>query len=334
MIPIYAELYCRTNFSFQVGASHPEELVQTAYTLGYRALAITDECSIAGSVRAHLEWRKFCKSHSNRPLTPDFKLITGACFKVGCGVDSDVLILLAQTRHGYGTLTALITQARQREVKGKYRLEMDDLKQVRACCAIVIPATTPARETDGHTRTEQLINAVAHLAGALGYSRLLNATDALRFQRVRELSLQHALPITACGDILIHDKLRQPLQDILTAVRNKTTVDELHALAQPNAERVLRPINALAYLYPDELLIESAQIAERGHFTLDELRHEHPEEVIPEGYTATQYLREQTYFGAVRRYGQPIPLKVRKLLEKELALIEEVKYEAYFLGRL
>ena len=342
MIPIYAELYCRSNFSFQLGASHPEELVQTAYTLGYRALAITDECSIAGSVRAHLEWRKFCKSRSNRPLTPDFKLITGACFKVGGGVEvgvganSDTLILLAQTRDGYGTLTALITQARQREVKGKYRLELDDLKQVRACCAIVIPALAHAMPEaraayDRHTSTERLISAITHLPCTLGYSRLLNAADALHFEQVHALSLQHKLPITACGDILIHDKLRQPLQDILTAVRNKTTVDELHALAEQNAERVLRPINALASLYPCELLIESAQIAESCHFTLDELRYEYPEEVIPEGYTATQYLREQTYLGAARRYGQHIPLKVRKLLEKELALIEEVKYEAYFL---
>ena len=331
MIPIYAEIYCRSNFSFQVGASHPEELVQAAYTLGYRALAITDECSMAGSVRAHIEWRKLCTSHSHRPLTPDFKLITGACFKVGGEIDGDVLILLAQTRHGYGTLTALITQARQREVKGKYQLELDDLKQVQACCAIVIPAITSTKDPASNTSTEQLITAVTHLPRALGYSRLLNATDALRFEQVRALSLQHKLPITACGDILIHDKSRQPLQDILTAVRNSTTVDELHAQAEQNAERVLRPINALAYLYPAELLIESAQIAESCHFTLDELRYEYPEEVIPAGYTATQYLREQTYLGAARRYGQHIPLKVRTLLEKELALIAEVKYEAYFL---
>ena len=118
---------------------------------------------------------------------------------------------------------------------------------------------------------EALINVVAHLPRALGYSRLLTATDALRFQQVNELSRQYRVPLTACGDVLTHEKLRQPLQDILTAVRNKTTVDELGALAEKNAERVLRPINSLAHLYPNELLIESAQIAATCRFTLDEL---------------------------------------------------------------
>ena len=350
MLPVYAELYCRSNFSFQVGASHPEELVRTAYTLGYRAIAITDECSLAGSVRAHLEWRALCKAKSDKLLTPDFQLITGACFNV----DGNALILLAQTRHGYGTLTALITKARQREIKGSYALEMDDLAALRECYAIVIPVLPPTvgatlprptsepgglsrdravpTETDSSHRTAQrLLSALSHLPRALGYSRLLTATDALRFKQILELSHQHNLPITACGDVLIHDKSRQPLQDMLTAVRNKTTVDLLGGLAEQNAERVLRPINALAHLYPNELLIESAQIAETCRFTLDELRYEYPEEVIPKGYTPTKYLREQTYLGAGRRYGKRIPEKIRKLLEKELRLIEEIKYEAYFL---
>ena len=349
MVPVYAELYCRSNFSFQVGASHPEELVRTAFTLGYRALAITDECSLAGSVRAHIEWRALCKTKSVKPLTPDFQLITGACFVL----DGNVLVLLAQTRYGYGTLTSLITKARQREAKGTYQLETDDLSHVRECFAIVIPTlpppagaalprltsesgksgrgTTAPTEIEAYSSTEPLITALAHLPRALGYSRLLTVTDALRFQRLNALSQQHNIPITACGDILIHDKSRQPLQDILTAVRNKTTVDELGGLAEQNAERVLRPINALAHLYPNELLIESAQIAATCTFRLDELRYEYPDEVIPEGHTPTQYLREQTYLGANRRYGKRIPTKVRKLLEKELKLIEEIKYEAYFL---
>ena len=324
MLPVYAELYCRSNFSFQVGASHPEELVRTAYTLGYRALAITDECSLAGSVRAHLEWRELRKANSKKLQTPDFKIITGACFNV----DSDVLILLAQTRHGYGTLTALISKARQRETKGNYQIEIGDLAHVRDCYAIVIPCLIQALGAETDT---SLLDAVAHLPLALGYSRLLTATDALRFQQVLALSHQRWLPITACGDILIHDKSRQPLQDVLTAVRHRTTVDELHALAEQNAERVLRTVNALSHLYPVELIIESAQIADTCRFTLDELRYEYPEEVIPEGYTPTKYLREQTYLGAEHRYGKRIPEKVCKLIEKELKLIEEIKYEAYFL---
>ena len=320
MLPVYAELYCRSNFSFQVGASHPEELVATANLLDYRALAITDECSLAGSVRAHVKWRELCASKSDKPRSIDFRIITGACFEI----EGNVLILLAQTRNGYGTLTALISRARQRATKGEYKLEFDDLASVRECYGIVIPAL--------HTTSiERLVNAVVHLPRALGYSRLLTATDALRFEQVHALSQLHRIPLTACGDILTHEKSRQPLQDILTAVRNKTTVDELGTLAEQNAERVLRPINSLTHLYPYELLIESAQIAEICRFTLDELRYEYPDEVVPEGHTATSYLREQIYIGAHRRYGKRVPNKVRALLEKELKLIAEIKYEAYFL---
>jgi error-prone DNA polymerase len=321
MLPVYAELYCRSNFSFQLGASSPEELVRTAFTLGYRALAVTDECSLAGSVRAHVAWRALCPI-VGQPAKSDFQLITGASFSI----NGDTLILLAQSRLGYGCLSALISTARQRESKGSYQLALADLARLRECFAIVIPANA-----DPLTHTDALINALLHLPRALGFSRLLTASDALRFQYTQRLSEQHHLPMTACGDILIHDKSRQPLQDILTAVRHKTTVDALGALAEQNAERVLRPINALAHLYPDELLIQSAQIAETCTFRLDELRYEYPEEVVPEGYSPTQYLREQTYLGAKRRYGRRIPTKVRKLIEKELTLIAEVKYEAYFL---
>jgi len=324
MLPVYAELYCRSNFSFQVGASHPEELVETACVLGYRALAITDECSLAGSVRAHVKWRELCSAKNDKPVSkkgaPDFRIITGSCFEI----DGNAVILLAQTRHGYGTLTTLITRARQRESKGKYQLELGDLAYLRECFAIIIPAY---QTTNG----EALLNALAHLPRALGYSRLLTATDALRFEQAYALSQLHHIPLTACGDVLAHNKSRQPLQDILTAIRNKTTVDELGVLVEQNAERVLRTINSLAHLYPNELLIESAQIAATCRFTLDELRYEYPDEVVPPGHTATTYLREQTYLGAHRRYGKRIPNKVRALLEKELKLIAEIKYEAYFL---
>ncbi|HPT55710.1 MAG TPA: error-prone DNA polymerase [Casimicrobium sp.] len=317
MLPVYAELYCRSNFSFQQGASKPEELVRTAFTLGYRALAITDECSLAGSVRAHLEWKELCKPELELGREPSLRLITGACF---C-IDDNTLILLAKTRLGYATLTRFITCARQRTHKGEYAVELADLADVTQCHAIIVPGL----------HTDALLNATAHLPRTLGYSRLLAANDAATFTRTLALATTHRLSILACGDVLTHDKARQPLQDILTAVRHGTTVDELGALAERNAERVLRPINALAHLYPLELMIESAQIADACRFTLDELRYEYPDEVVPPGHTATSYLAEQTWLGAKRRYHGHIPTKVQKLLNKELKLITEVKYEAYFL---
>lgn len=317
MLPVYAELYCRSNFSFQQGASKPEELVRTAFTLGYRALAITDECSLAGSVRAHLEWKELCKPELELGREPSLRLITGACFRI----DDNTLILLAKTRLGYATLTRFITCAQQRTHKGEYAVELADLADVTQCHAIIVPGL----------HADALLNATAHLPRTLGYSRLLAANDAATFTRTLALATTHRLSILACGDVLTHDKARQPLQDILTAVRHGTTVDELGALAERSAERVLRPINALAHLYPLELMIESAQIADACRFTLDELRYEYPEEVVPPGHTATSYLAEQTWLGAKRRYHGHIPTKVQKLLNKELKLITEVKYEAYFL---
>ena len=117
----------------------------------------------------------------------------------------------------------------------------------------------------------------------------------MRFQQAEAVAKQHKLSIVACGDVLVHDKSRQPLQDILTAIHHKTTVDQLGVLAEQNAERVLRPIASLRYLYPAELLVESTRIAETCKFSLDELRYEYPEEIVPPGYTRASYLHEQTW---------------------------------------
>ena len=311
MLPVYAELYARSNFSFQVGASHAEEMVRTAFALGYRALAITDECSLAGSVRAYSEAKSLISEHSQ------FRLITGASFNVG----DNRLILLGHTRDGYGDLAALISTARQRASKGEYRLELADLWEVSDCSAIVVPGETP----------ETLIDAVNHLPCALGFSRLLLRSDGLRLKHTMTLAERHKLPVTACGDVVMHDKARKPLHDILTAVRHKTRVDELGGRREQSAERCLRPIHALSHLYPTELLIESATIAERCEFTFDELRYQYPEEIVPPGYTLASYLRSETYLGAERRYGGSVPESARTLIEKELGLIAELRYEAYFL---
>jgi error-prone DNA polymerase len=332
MLSTYAELFARSNFSFQIGASHAEEMVRTAFNLGYRAIAIVDECSLAGTVRAHIEALEIAK------LGTSFHVIVGACFDV----DGNTLVLLAQTRRGYGDLSALITKARQRTEKGTYRIEFSDFDEVHDCYAIVIANIAPLSTKAGKEKTarlsaiqtitvHQLLQHTWHLPRALGYSRLLTVTDAPRFELTQQLSREYGVPIVAMGDIVIHDKSRKMLHDILTAVRHKTTVERLGALADQNAERVLRPIDALTHLYPAELLVESALIAEQCPFSLDELRYEYPEEIIPSGHTPKSYLREQTYQGAQRRYNGNIPEKVKTLIEKELNLIAELSYEPFFL---
>ena len=317
MLPVYAELFCRSNFSFQQGASHPKELVSAAYALGYRAIAITDECSLAGSVRAHTHYRELLSSKKIAADTCNFKLIVGACFRS----EKNTLILLAQSRSGYGDLCELITQCRKNVPKGTYQLDLHNVSRVRDCYAIIVP----------HDDCEALINATEKLDRAIGYTRKLTAADALNFQHAEAIAKQHTLPITACGDVLVHDKSRQPLQDILTAIHHKTTVDQLGTLAEQNAERVLRPVASLRHLYPSELLIESAHIAGTCTFTLDELRYEYPEEIVPPGYTRTRYLHEQTWLGAQQRYNGQVPEKIVALITKEFSLIAEKQYEAYFL---
>lgn len=317
MLPVYAELYCRSNFSFQQGASHPKELVDTAYKLGYRAIAITDECSLAGSVRAHTHYRKMLSDKKLSPDTSDFRIIVGASFKVG----ESYLVLLAQSRSGYGDLCELITKSRRGTIKGTYRLDICDLSCLRDCYAIIIPTED----------CNELLRATEKIDRAIGFSRLLTATDALFFEHAQNVATQYKLPMTACGDVLVHNKSRQPLQDILTAIHHKKTVDQLGPLAEQNAEKVLRPLPALRHLYPAELLIESVQIAATCKFTLDELRYEYPEEIVPPGHTRTSYLHEQTWMGAKQRYNGLIPDKISDLINKEFALIAHKKYEAYFL---
>ena len=187
MLPVYAELYCRSNFSFQQGASHPKELVDTAYKLGYRAIAITDECSLAGSVRAHTHYRKMLSDKKLSPDTSDFRIIVGASFKVG----ESYLVLLAQSRSGYGDLCELITKSRRGTIKGTYRLDICDLSCLRDCYAIIIPTED----------CNELLRATEKIDRAIGFSRLLTATDALFFEHAQNVATQYKLPMTACGDV-------------------------------------------------------------------------------------------------------------------------------------
>ena len=330
MLPVYAELFCRSNFSFGVGASHTEELVARAHSLGYRALALTDEASLAGIVRA---WSA-ARSLPSQAAGERCRLLTGVSFALGEqrrdsapeAAPGARVVLLAHTRRGYGDLAALISRTRQRVAKGGYRLELDDFAAVAECSALIVPAATG----DGAT-TAALLEACAHLPRTLGYSRLLRADDGIRAEVLLALSRRHRLPIAACGDVLMHEPSRKPLHDVLTAVRLGTTVAALGPRMSANAERVLRPLPALAALYPAEWLLESVNVAERCTFTLDMLRYEYPEEIVPPGMTPSDYLRAETWAGARRRYGDAIAPSVAALIEKELALIVELRYEAYFL---
>ncbi|MDO8934264.1 MAG: error-prone DNA polymerase, partial [Rhodocyclaceae bacterium] len=318
-LPEYAELHCVSNFSFLRGASHPEELVARAAELGYAALALTDECSFAGIVRAHLAAQ-----------AAGIKLIVGTELVLADGLR---LVLLAQNRAGYGNLAALATLGRNRAAKGRYHLTRGDLEGwdgggVPDCLALWI-----APEPVGETAVADARWLASHFAGRawLAGGRFLAADDAVRLARLRTLAAEYALPLVAAGDVHMHVRARRPLQDVLTALRLKTSVDRAGHALFPNGERHLRSRLALSRLYPPELLAETLAVAARCEFSLAELRYEYPEEVAPHGETPQAYLRAEVERGLRQRYPDGVMDKVRTQIEHELALIAELGYEAYFL---
>jgi len=316
-LPDYAELHCLSNFSFLRGASHPEELVAQAVAQGYTALALSDECSLAGVVRAHLAAQQ-----------AGLKLIVGSEMRT---VDGLKLVFLAQNREGYGNLSALITLARRRAAKGAYTLRRHDLNGVSPngalpdCLVLWVPDGTPA-PADGRWLAERF-------PGRAWVAVELHAgpDDAARLEVLQALGAASGLPLAAAGDVHMHVRARRPVQDVLTALRLKTTVfDAGHALF-PNGERHLRTRLRLSRLYPPALLDETLHIAARCDFSLDELRYEYPEEIVPAGETPASWLRAETGRGLLRRYPDGVPEAVRERVEHELKLIAEMTYEAYFL---
>ena len=308
----YAELHCLSNFTFLRGASHPAELVERARQLGYAALALTDECSLAGVVRAHAAARG-C----------GLALIVGSEFALEDGLR---LVCLATSRRGYGALARLITRARRAAPKGRYALLRGDLEDgLEDCLVLWLPGPLPSAEEAVWLRER--------FAGRLWAAVELPVAgaDRERLARLEALAGRLGIPAVAGGDVHMHQRRRRALQDTLTAIRLKTSVARAGLALHPNGERVLRPLARLAELYPRAMLDATLEIAGRCHFSLDEIRYEYPEEVVPQGQLPSAYLRELVAQGAMRRWPGGVPPPVRELLDRELALIAELGYERYFL---
>jgi error-prone DNA polymerase len=315
----YAELHCLSNFSFLRGASQPRELIAQAKALGYAALALTDECSVAGVVRAHAAAKE-----------AGLALIVGAEFTLGCGVK---LVVLAATRRGYARLCRLITRGRRAAPKGSYELTREDvaqcLKEQAAAAGDVLVIWLPGDAPQG--------DGGAWLAGLfpgdawLGVELSCDGLDRRRLARQLALAAALGLPPVACGDVHMHSRERRRLQDALTAIRLGVPLAEAGWLLYPNGERHLRELARLARLYPAALLAESCVIARRCHFSLEELRYEYPREIVPPGHSASSWLRLLTLEGAALRWPDGAPQAVRTQIEHELSMIADLRYEAFFL---
>jgi error-prone DNA polymerase len=319
MRPSYAALHCLSNFSFLCAASHAEELVEASRRQQYSAIAITDECSVAGVVRAHVA-AKAC----------GIKLLIGAHFTIDDAPEIARLILIATSREGYGNLCELITHARRRAEKGQYQLLFNDMVHgVPECLAIVLPDLTAAPEKALAT----IITLRAFFPDRcwLGAALQYGADDIEARDQLQHLATAARLPLVAAECVVMHDRDRKMLHDIVTATRLHLPVSELGMAALAHSEAHIKPISHIVRRYPIQWVAETLNVAARCTFSLDELRYQYPREVVPEGETPESYLRKLTYEGMTRRFGETHPAEVTKLIEHELRVIGDLQYEAFFL---
>jgi len=343
--PHYAELQVTTNFSFLRGASHPDELVVTAATLGHQAIAITDRNSLAGIVRAH---------HAAKEV--------GLRLVVGCRLDlrdGTSLLVFPEDRAAYGRLTRLLTLGKRRAPKGECHLDYADVvTHGEGQIVIVLPPEASKASVDLAARVAADFRGRAYLA----IHHLYRGDDMKRLARLEALCRATGLPLVASNDVLYHLPERRPLQDVLTCIRECCTIAEAGYRLAANAERHLKLPQEMARLFRghEDAVERSLEVAERCRFNLDELRYEYPEEPVPEGQTPQQRLAELAWQGARERFcsvtpaeagvqgyrSDPGPLdsrfrgndersgvpdKVRGLIEHELQLIERLDYARYFL---
>ena len=309
----YAELHCLSNFSFQRGASSASELFERAKRQGYDALAITDECSLAGIVRA---WQ--ASKDTGLPL------IIGSEVQFEGGPK---LILLVENLTGYQALCQLITRARRRAEKGHYQVLREDLSEwpLEGLLAIWLPAHTGV-DAEGQWLRERFPERLW-----LGIELHRGPDDALQLRQSLAQASRLGIPAVACGDVHMHARGRRALQDCMTAIRHHLPVAEAGCHLFANGERHLRSIIELAQLYPAELLAETLRISQRCHFQLDQLKYQYPHELVPPGHDTTSWLRKLVEDGASWRWPDGITEKARAQLEHELELIADLHYESYFL---
>lgn len=314
----YAELHALSAFSFQRGASMPQELMQRAAQLDYAALALTDECSLAGVVRAWEQGRQLQALGQHAPA-----LIVGSELRLEEGLRC---VLLAQTQAGYSALCATISAARRRAIKGRYHLTRADFDTPRPdLCVLWLPR--------GEQELEELAWLRERYANRLWIAVELHrqGRDREQLARLQELGRRFAVPLLASGDVHMHVRRRRALQDVMTALRLHQPVSRCGHALFANGERHLRKLEVLRELYPAELLRETLVVAERCAFRIDQVRYQYPRETVAPGHTPASWLRALVQQHLPERWPQGCPEKVRATLDKELAIIAEKNYEPFFL---
>lgn len=328
----YAELQAVSNFSFLHGASHPEEIVQTAAQLGYSAIALCDHNSVAGIVRAH-QAAKEC----------GITFIAGATLTVSAPKNGVIFSLLAHpiSRKGYGNLTRMISIIKQLPTTEKPALPFEDFQELNEGIALtIIPPSFSMPETHGERQLflrylPFLVGGVrekALLSIAISKSSVNQEHDRLSF--IHQLATRMQVPLLATNNILYHTDERRILQDVLHCTRIGKTIEEAGFELEQNSERFLKDKKEIYRIFQNEevAIMRACEIAALcSNFSLDQLRYEYPNEVVPHGHTPKSYLENLTWQGAATRYPRGIPENIRKTINEELALIGELGYEKYFI---
>jgi error-prone DNA polymerase len=310
----YAELHCLSCYSFLRSASHPQELVERAAQLGYSALAVTDECSLAGVVKAHVA----AKEHG-------LALIIGSEFLLEEGIR---LVALAPSRAAYSELSGLISMARRRSPKGEYRATLRDIIfHLKRCLLIWLPG----EDSESNRAYGLQLKRLCRERVWLGVTHLLGNNEVARYLALHKLAGETGIAMVACGNVQMHCASRKALHDVFTALRHNTSIDQLGRRRLANSQQHLRSLRKLQRLYPPALLEETLRIAGQCQFSLDELRYEYPEEVVPASDTANSYLRRLVEEGVTARWPRGVSAEIRERIDRELELIEELEYEYYFL---
>ena len=340
----FADLVVSSNFSFLRGASHPEELVAAAAALGAPAIGITDRHTVSGMVRAHLAARE-----AGIHLVPGARVELWRDRKAGAEKmdwerrnpltppsDRVEVAIHALDLEGWRTLCRLLTIGKRAAPKGHCLLTVHDLLQHHAGIAVTV---LPAQSID-RFRIE-VVEGLATLgdlkrrdALSLGVQRLGGADDDLHVERIADLSRRLGVPLLAQNDVHLHASERRSVQDVLTCIRLGCVIETAGRRLWPNDERRLRSGGSMAVRFPDhpEAVARSLEIAERSRACrLDRLRYQYPAEVVPKARTPMAHLRDLVERGARTRFGPTIPDSVRRQLEHELELIEELDYPRYFL---
>lgn len=311
----YAELVCQSNYSFLTGASHPEELVAQAFALGYSSIAITDECSVAGIVKAYTHIKKF---------KLDIKLLIGAKFTYQQTLN---LAMIAPSRKGYAELCRIITNSRSRCKKGEYQLTEWDLSSIKENFVIWFPTGDQNEDEKWQAWLTKLYKDRLFI----GLRRVLTAGEIPYLKYCEELASCFNVDIVACGDILMHCKSRLPLQHTLHAIRTGNQISTLGTDSLSNAENSLRSLATINKLYAAHYIDNTMKIANACQFCLSELKYEYPSELIPKTMTPASYLRRLVEQGKKLRFGENTPPKVNAIIEKEMSLINEMAYEHFFI---